>query len=138
MDIQKLATDLLMQQFQGKTNADAGQAQNAMQNLMGGDLNIAGLVEKFAGNSGVASQLQSWLGDGANEQISGSNIMEMLGKDSVNQFANQLGVDENTAADGLSNLIPNLIDKSSSGGSLLESVGGIGGALNVAKNLFGK
>ena len=35
-------------------------------------------------------------------------------------------------------MLPQLIDKSSSGGDLLDAVGGVGGALNMAKGLFNK
>ena len=35
-------------------------------------------------------------------------------------------------------MLPQLIDKSSSGGDLLDAVGGVGGALNMTKGLFNK
>lgn len=136
MDIMKLATQLITQQFQGKTNASESQVQSALTGLLGGNFNIAELVSKFSANGGLASQLQSWLGDGGNQGISTSNIMDVFGGDKVDQFASQLGVSGEEAAGGLADVVPQLIDKSSSGGNLLESVGGIGGAMNLAKGLF--
>ena len=62
--------------------------------------------------------------------------MEMFGGDKLANFANQLGLDQDSANNGLSEMLPNLVDKSSSGGNLLESVGGLGGALDMAKKLF--
>ena len=138
MDLMQLATQLLGKQFQGSSNASEGQIQSALQGLLGGDFNIGELVAKFASNGGLANQLQSWLGDGSNDGISASNIMDVFGGEKVNQFASQLGVSGDEAAGGLADVIPQLIDKSSSGGNLLESVGGIGGAMNLAKGLFGK
>lgn len=140
MDIAKIATQLLAQKM-GGANASEGQIQNALQGLIGGGsdgLNIGELVGKFSQNGGLANQLQSWLGDGANEGLSVDNVKEVFGGQQVQQFASQLGVDEEQAAGSLADMIPQLIDKSSSGGNLLDAVGGIGGALNMAKGLFNK
>ena len=43
-----------------------------------------------------------------------------------------LGADQNDLLRGLQNMIPQVVDKSSSGGSLLDSVGGIGGLASLA------
>ncbi|NRA71528.1 MAG: hypothetical protein HRU24_10930, partial [Gammaproteobacteria bacterium] len=56
--------------------------------------------------------------------------------DKIAAFASSLGVDSDTATTGLSNMLPDLIDQGSSGGNLLDSVGGIGGALDMAKKFF--
>ena len=140
MDIAKIATQLLAQKM-GGANASEGQMQNALQGLIGGGsdgLNIGELVGKFSQNGGLANQLQSWLGDGANEGLSADNVKQVFGNQQVQQFASQLGVDEEQAAGGLADMLPQLIDKSSSGGNLLDAVGGVGGALNMAKGLFNK
>ena len=41
-----------------------------------------------------------------------------------------------TALSGLEQTVPQVVDKSSEGGSLLDSIGGIEGALKIAKGLF--
>jgi len=58
------------------------------------------------------------------------------GSGKLEQFSQELGVSANEGKAGLANILPQLIDKSSAGGSVLESVGGIGGALNRAKGFF--
>jgi uncharacterized protein YidB (DUF937 family) len=60
----------------------------------------------------------------------------MLGGDKITEFASKLGVDEDTAADTLAEAVPQMVDKGSSGGSLLDSVGGIEGAIGLAKKFF--
>ena len=62
----------------------------------------------------------------------------MFGSDKISEFASKLGLSEDEAAGGLSEALPQLVDKASSGGSLLESMGGISGALGMAGKLFGK
>jgi uncharacterized protein YidB (DUF937 family) len=137
MDIMKLATELLSQQFGGQVSEQG--ASNAISGLLGdgkGGLDIAGLASKFASNGGLKDIVGSWLGDGANSSIDPSQLMEMFGGDKLSDFASNLGVDQNAATSGLSEVLPNLMDKASSGGNILESVGGLSGAMDFAKKLF--
>lgn len=62
----------------------------------------------------------------------------MFGSDKISEFASKLGLSEDEAAGGLSEALPQLVDKTSSGGSLLESMGGLSDALGMAGKLFGK
>lgn len=136
MSILDMATQLLSKQLGGNISADS--AKSALQGLIGGsgnDLDISGLVSKLSGGN-LAGIVGSWLGDGANQGIDVSQLTDIFGTDKLGTFAQKLGVDEASAANGLSNILPELIDKSSSGGELLSSVGGLGGALNLAKKLF--
>ena len=68
--------------------------------------------------------------------------MDIFGKDKVSEFASKLNIDEGTASNGLADMLPQLIDKASSGGSLLESamgsMGGAGGLMGMVGKLFGK
>jgi len=52
-------------------------------------------------------------------------------------MASKLGVDSGAAAESLSQVMPSLMDKMSSGGSLLDSVGEGGNPADMAKKLFG-
>ncbi len=142
MDIMKLGTQLLMSKLGGTANA--GGIEAALSGLLGsensgnGGLDLGSLVSKMTSEQGGGLQnlAASWLGDGANEAISGEQIKSLFGNDKIAQFASQLGIDENSAAESLSDAVPQMVDKSSSGGSLLDAVGGIEGALNLAKKLF--
>lgn len=93
-------------------------------------------MSKFAGSGGLASIASSWLGDGGNESINTAQLQEAFGDDKLSAFADNLGVDQENTTQGLSNILPSLVDQGSSGGSLLDSVGGLGGALGMAKNCF--
>lgn len=137
MDIMKLAAELVAKQFSGQGNVSEGSSLSALQGLFGGNnIDIGSLVSKLSSSDGLASQVQSWLGDGGNDKFPVSQIMEIFGGQPLQKFSDTLGVNQDDAAGGLSEVLPQLIDKCSSGGALLESVGGIGGALNMAKGLF--
>ena len=94
------------------------------------------LASKMASSGELSSILGSWLGDGANQAISANSITSLFGSDKVSAFADQIGVDAGAAAGGLAEVIPQIMDKSSSGGSLLEMAGGAEGLLGAAKSLF--
>ncbi len=136
MNIANLAAEIFMQKIGG--SGDTGDIASALTNLLGdggGDLDIMGLVSKFQ-SGGMVSIVSSWLGDGANDGISTEQVTNMLGESNISEFASKVGVDPSTALNGLKDTIPDIIDQASSGGSLLDSVGGLDGVLNIAKKFF--
>ena len=121
------------------SNLDMGSLVSALSGLTGGDkgFDLGGLVNKLDG-AGLADMAKSWLGDGENEGISPEQITNALGTEKLTEFASKLGLNASEAAGGLSEALPQMVDKASSGGAILESIGGIEGALGFAKKLFGK
>lgn len=141
MDLMKLGTQLILSKLGGNTS-ESGIA-SALSSLLGGSssgssgLDLGSLVSgMMKGGGGLESMVGSWLGTGDNEAVSGSQIKDILGGDKVAEFASKLGIDEDSAADSLAEAVPQMVDKASPDGSLLDAVGGIDGALNLAKKLF--
>ncbi|MEO9459799.1 MAG: YidB family protein [Lentilitoribacter sp.] len=87
-------------------------------------------------SSGLGDLASSWLGDGENSNISTNQLKNILGDDKVYAAAAQIGTDEGSLLDSLQDALPQIIYKSSSGGSLLDSVGGIGGLASIAKKFL--
>ncbi len=121
---------------------DIGNLTSALSGLVGGDrsntgINLGSLVSKMD-TGGLGAVAKSWLGDGNNEAISPDQITSMFGSDKISEFASKLGLSKDEAAGGLSEALPQMVDKASSGGSLLDSMGGLSGALGMAGKLFGK
>lgn len=139
MDLMKIATQLFISKLGGAGGGlDAGAVQSALGSLLGGgdgQLDLGDLLGKLQGG-GLASMAQSWLGDGANEGISPQQVMSALGEGQIGNFASQLGLSGDQAAGGLAGMLPELIDQSSSGGNLLDAVGGASGLLGAASKLF--
>ena len=134
MDLLKIATELFMSNMKSG-NLDANTVMNGLKGLLAdqsGNIDLAGLVSKF-GTSGLGALASSWLGDGKNESLSSQQLTDVLGKDKVNNFASSLGINTDSAISGLASMIPQMIDKSSSGGSLLsgdtlsKALGGLSG-----------
>ena len=145
MDLMQLGAQLIQSKLGG--NVSESGISDALGALLGsssnggaaaGGIDLGSIVSNMiTQGGGLENIIGSWLGDGSNEAISAGQIKDILGGDKVAAFANQLGIDENTAADSLAEAVPQMVDKGSSGGSILDAVGGIDGALNLAKKFFG-
>ena len=121
------------------SNLDLGSLTSALSGLTDGDggFDLGGLMKNLNAG-GLGDMAKSWLGDGANMGISADQIGSVIGSDKLSEFASKLGLSVDEAAGGLSDALPQMVDKGSSGGSLLDSIGGLEGALGLAGKLFGK
>lgn len=128
-----LASDMLAK----KLGVDSAVISGAMDSLLGGGdkMDLGSLVSGLQSN-GLGDVASSWLGDGENANISADQLKDVLGGDKIAAAAAELGTDEGSLLDSLQEALPQIIDKSSSGGSLLDSVGGIGGLASMAKKFF--
>ena len=133
MDLMKLGTQLLASKL--GSGADSGAITSALGGLLsgsGGQAGLGGIIAAMQGK-GLGDTAESWLGDGDNADISTDQVREVVGSDKIADMASQLNTDEGSILDGLKDALPQIIDKSSSGGSLLDSAGGL---LGMAKKLF--
>jgi uncharacterized protein YidB (DUF937 family) len=133
MDFMNLAQGMLAK----KLGADSNAVGSVMNSLIGsGDkADIGGLVNSLK-EKGLGDVASSWLGDGANASISADQLKDVLGGNQVAEAAAKLGTDEGSLLNSLTDALPQLVDKASSGGSLLDSVGGIGGLAGMAKKFL--
>jgi uncharacterized protein YidB (DUF937 family) len=137
MDILQLGAQLLSEKL-GLT-VDTDTIASALSGLLGdgqGNIDLAALAGKMAGSGDLGSIVNSWLGDGANSSISADSLLSLLGESQISDFASKLGTDTGSAAAGLADVVPQLMDQASSGGSLLEAAGGLGGLMGAAKSFL--
>ena len=121
---------------------DIDNLTSAISGLIGGSrssegIDLGSLVSKM-NSGGLGAIAQSWLGDGDNAPVSPDQVSNMFGADKISEFASKLGLSTEEAAGGLSEAVPRMVDKASTGGSLLDSIGGVSGAIGLAGKLFGK
>lgn len=124
MDVMNLAKGMLAKKLGG----DSGAVGGVLDSLIGGGdkADIGGLVAELK-EKGLGDVASSWLGDGENKDISADQLKGVLGEEKIAEAAAKLGTDEGSLLDSLKHALPQIIDKSSSGGSLLGSLGGLGG-----------
>jgi len=115
--------------------------ESVIGSLLGGSkqqgIDLGGLVENLQ-NSGLSNLAESWLGDGPNEQVSESQLESLLGGDKIQQAASQLGADPSDLLAGLKDMIPQVVDQNSKGGSLLDAVGGVSGLAGLVGKFLRK
>lgn len=145
MDLMKLGTQMLLSKVVG---ANASSATSALAGLLGSKAegessgpDIGGLIAKMQGNdtgNDLTELAASWLGKGDNSPVSTDQLKSMFGSEKLSQFASQLGTDEETAMDGLKDALPNLIDKASPDGNILDSLGGLSGLASMGAKFLKK
>lgn len=82
------------------------------------DLN--GLVAALQ-NGGLNTQVQSWLGPGANLPVSEDQLKAVLGNAQVQEFARHLGLPVDQTLAMLAKFLPDIVDKASPNGTLQSS-----------------
>ena len=134
MDLMKMGQQLLGD----KLGDNAGGMMDALSSLTSGEgLDIGGIVYKLKAG-GLGEQCDACLGDGDNQEMSAEQVKNAFGDEEMANVAQKLGVDQDTAASQLSDVLPGLMDKASSGGSLMDQFGGAGGLLGAAKGMLNK
>ena len=123
---------------------DIGDLVSALSGLAGGSsssssaggIDLGSILGKMQ-QGGMADMASSWLGDGDNQEISSGQVADIFGSDKISDFASKLGLSEDEAVGGLRDALPTMVDKASSGGSILDSIGGVEGAISMASKIFG-
>lgn len=118
----------------GQSNqGTAALMQLAMQLLAGnagqGGRSGGGLMEVLQQfqQAGLGSQADSWVGTGQNMPISPEQLMQVFGRGQVEQMAASSGMDVDQVSSGLSDLLPQLIDRVTPQGRVEQA--GLEGAL---------
>ncbi len=121
------------------SNLDAGSLASALSGLTGGKggFDLGALMNNLD-TGGLGDMAKSWLGDGTNAAVLPDQISNAIGSDKIAEFASKLGLSTQEAAGGLSEALPQMVDNASSGGSILDSFGGIEGVLGMAGKLFAR
>ncbi|MGB6537067.1 MAG: YidB family protein [Xanthobacteraceae bacterium] len=78
---------------------------------------LKGLVSQLQ-QGGLGTQVQSWLGSGANAPITADQLKAVLGNAQVQEMARHLGLPVDAALNMLAQHLPNVVDQASKNGQL--------------------
>jgi uncharacterized protein YidB (DUF937 family) len=78
---------------------------------------LSGIVNQLQ-QGGLGTQVQSWLGNGANMPVSADQLRAALGNEHVREIAQHLGLPVDQALALLSQHLPDMVDKASPNGVL--------------------
>ena len=77
-----------------------------------------GQVLQRVNQHGYGGHADSWVGTGANSPLPPQAARQLLGHDELANLSSQLGVGEDEVADGFTEILPEVVDQLSPGGSL--------------------
>jgi uncharacterized protein YidB (DUF937 family) len=103
-----------------KIFAAAASLLSTKDSSVGGSGGLADLMSAF-GTSGLDDILSSWIGNGANKEISIDQLTQVLGNTTLSQFAEKAGIDSSEAGSVLAGLLPELINQLTPDGAVPES-----------------
>lgn len=83
---------------------------------VGGNAGLPGLIQAFQAK-GLDDVMSSWIGGGPNKEISPSQVTEVLGQDTLSQFAAKAGIGAGDASSVLAGLLPSLVNQITPSGS---------------------
>jgi len=78
--------------------------------LLGGQGGLQNLIGQFT-SKGLGDVVGSWVSTGKNMPVSGDQLQNVLGKDTISNLASKLGMDNVALTSQLSNLLPDVVDK---------------------------
>lgn len=110
------------------------QAISAMLANDGSQGGLGGLMEKFQ-QAGLGNVIGSWVGSGENRPISGDQLSQALGPDTISDLASKFGLNTGDTTGQLSQILPGLIDKLTPHGQAPS--GGLGNSTDLMGMLGG-
>jgi uncharacterized protein YidB (DUF937 family) len=130
----------------GRTNvapgAGGGLGDLIGQVLGGGGGGAAGGLGGLLGQlerAGFGEQASSWVGTGANKPIPPDAMTQIFGQEGIEQISRQAGLSEDEVSSGLSQLLPEVVDRMTPGGdvpdadALANSVDDLGRRLGLGR-----
>lgn len=87
---------------------------------VGGTAGLGGLVQAFQGK-GMGDMISSWISTGPNPPVTASQISDVLGPNTLSQFAAKAGVPHGEAGGLLASLLPAMIDRLTPQGQVPDS-----------------
>jgi uncharacterized protein YidB (DUF937 family) len=78
---------------------------------------LSGLVNSLT-NAGAGGQVNSWVGNGANQPIDPAHLGQALGPDVLSQLAARTGLTQEQLMQGLSQVLPQLVHNLTPNGRL--------------------
>jgi uncharacterized protein YidB (DUF937 family) len=99
----------------GQQGQEGGLA--SLQKLVSSSGGLQGLTSKLA-SSGLGQQVQSWVGHGQNQPVSGSQIQDAMDPQQVHSMAKQAGMSDEETCDHVAKALPDMVDQATPEGQM--------------------
>jgi uncharacterized protein YidB (DUF937 family) len=87
-----------------------------MQELFGGK-GMQGIVSRMT-DAGMGQQVQSWIGTGDNQSVSGEQIKQVVDPDALQRMSEKTGMQPDQVCDHVAQVLPQLMDQATPQGTM--------------------
>ena len=121
----------------GGQKGEAGGLASIMK-LFGGNGNQAGLQSMVSqlNSSGMGDQVQSWIGQGQNQPVSGEQIRQAVDPTVLNQVAEQAHISPEEASNQVAQVLPQMVNQATPQGQMPSS-DPFSQGMGALKSMFG-
>jgi uncharacterized protein YidB (DUF937 family) len=109
--------DSLASSMLGKLGGEKGAIAQVAVDLFNQNGGLPGVLEKFK-SAGFTDEVVSWVGKGANMQISAEQITQVLGSTTIQTAANKLGINASEISAKIAEYLPQVIDRMTPNGEV--------------------
>lgn len=99
----------------GQQGQEGGLA--SLQKLINSSGGLQGLTSKLAG-SGLGRQVQSWVGTGENQPVTGSQVKEAMDPSQVHAMSKQSGMTDDETCEHVAKALPDMVDQATPQGQM--------------------
>jgi uncharacterized protein YidB (DUF937 family) len=107
--------DQITSKLGGQDGQEGGLA--SIQNFFSSNGGLQGLTEKLS-NSGLGKQVQSWVGHGDNQPISGQQVQQAVDPNDLHSMAQNAGMSDEEASDQLAKAMPEMVNQATPQGQI--------------------
>lgn len=107
--------DQITSKLGGQDGQEGGLA--SIQNFFSSNGGLQGLTEKLS-NSGMGKQVQSWVGTGDNEPISGQQVQQAVDPSELHAMAQNAGISDEEASEHLAQAMPQMVNEATPQGQI--------------------
>ena len=89
----------------------------SLQKLFSSNGGLKGMTSKLT-NSGMGHQVQSWIGTGENQPVSGQQVQQAIDPNDVHQMAKSAGMSDQEACDQVAKAMPEMVNQATPQGQI--------------------
>jgi uncharacterized protein YidB (DUF937 family) len=116
--------DSLAGSMLGKLGGEKGAIAQVAVDLFNQNGGLPGVLEKFKA-AGFTDEVASWVGKGANLQISAEQITQALGSSTIQTAANKLGINADEISAKIAEYLPQVVDRMTPNGEVGKDSGNL-------------
>jgi uncharacterized protein YidB (DUF937 family) len=99
----------------GQSGQEGGLA--SLQKMFSSNGGLQGLTSKLS-SSGLGQQVQSWVGTGENQPVSGSQVQQAMDPAELHQMAEKAGMSDQEASEHVAQALPEMVNEATPQGEM--------------------